>query len=78
LTSALVGGEWLASGPGRFTPGEEAPGIRLIGGWVGPKIIPVVSKNYLRHAERLMKGTWKTETSIVNREVVDRLIMSLE
>jgi hypothetical protein len=23
LTSALVGGEWPASRPGRFTPGEE-------------------------------------------------------
>jgi hypothetical protein len=25
LTSALVGGEWSASRPGRFTPGKEAP-----------------------------------------------------
>jgi hypothetical protein len=25
LTSALVGGEWSASRPGRFTFGEEAP-----------------------------------------------------
>jgi len=28
---ALDGGEWLASRPGRFTPG-----INWIGGWVGP------------------------------------------
>jgi hypothetical protein len=32
LTSALVGGEWSASRPGRFTPGVIAPGIHWIGG----------------------------------------------
>jgi hypothetical protein len=37
LTSALVGGEWSASRPGRFTPGERAPGTHWIGGWVGPR-----------------------------------------
>jgi hypothetical protein len=26
LTSALDGGEWSASHPGRFIPGERAPG----------------------------------------------------
>jgi hypothetical protein len=25
LTPALVGGEWSASRPGRFTPGKELP-----------------------------------------------------
>jgi hypothetical protein len=35
LTSALVGGEWSASRPCRFTPGERAPGTHWIGGWVG-------------------------------------------
>jgi hypothetical protein len=34
LTSALVGGEWSASRPCRFTPRERAPGIHWIGGWV--------------------------------------------
>jgi hypothetical protein len=37
LTSALVGGEWSASRPGRFTPGERAPGTHWIRGWVDPK-----------------------------------------
>jgi hypothetical protein len=37
LTSTLVGGEWLASRPGRFTPGERAPGTHWIGGWVKPR-----------------------------------------
>jgi hypothetical protein len=32
LASALIGGEWSASFPGRFTPGTH-----WIGGWVGPK-----------------------------------------
>jgi hypothetical protein len=37
LTSALVGGEWSVSRPGRFTPGERVPGTRWIGGWVDPR-----------------------------------------
>jgi hypothetical protein len=36
MTSALVEGEWSASRPCRFTPGERAPGSHWIGGWVGP------------------------------------------
>jgi hypothetical protein len=35
LTSALVGGEWSASRPGRFTPRERTPSTYWIGGWVG-------------------------------------------
>jgi hypothetical protein len=37
LNSALVGGEWSASRPDRFTPGERAPGTYWIGGTVGPR-----------------------------------------
>jgi hypothetical protein len=33
LTSALAGGEWSASRPGRFIPGERARGTHWIGGW---------------------------------------------
>jgi hypothetical protein len=33
-TSALDGGEWSASRPGRFNPGEGALGSHWIGGWV--------------------------------------------
>jgi hypothetical protein len=32
LTSALVGGEWSASRPGKFTPGTH-----WTGGWVGSR-----------------------------------------
>jgi hypothetical protein len=39
LTSALDGGEWLASRPGRFTPTEKASGAHWIGGWVGPRAL---------------------------------------
>jgi hypothetical protein len=35
LTSALDGGEWSASQPGRFTPGKIAPGTHCRGEWVG-------------------------------------------
>jgi hypothetical protein len=38
LTSALEGGEWSASRPGRaLPPGERALGTHCIGGWVGPR-----------------------------------------
>jgi hypothetical protein len=37
LTSALAGGEWSASRPGLFTPGERAPGTHWIRGWVYPR-----------------------------------------
>jgi hypothetical protein len=37
LTSALAGGEWSASRPVRFTPGERAPGTHWIGGWLDPR-----------------------------------------
>jgi hypothetical protein len=37
-TSALDGGEWSASRPGRaFPPGERTPGTHCTGGWVGPR-----------------------------------------
>jgi hypothetical protein len=39
LTSALDGGEWSASRPGRFTPREKAPGTHWIGDWVGPRAV---------------------------------------
>jgi hypothetical protein len=39
LTSALDGGEWSASCPGRFTPREKAPGTHWIGGWVDPRAV---------------------------------------
>jgi hypothetical protein len=37
-TSALDGGEWSTSRPGRaFTSGERIPGTHCTGGWVGPR-----------------------------------------
>jgi hypothetical protein len=37
LSLALVGDEWLASRPSRFTPGEIAHGTLWIGVWVDPR-----------------------------------------
>jgi hypothetical protein len=37
LTSVLTGGEWSASGPSRFSPGEGAPCTHRVGDWVGPR-----------------------------------------
>jgi hypothetical protein len=39
LTSALDGGQWSASRPGRFTLGERAPGTHWVGGWVGTRAV---------------------------------------
>jgi hypothetical protein len=39
LTSALDGGEWSISRPGRFTPRERDPGTHWIGGWLGPRVV---------------------------------------
>jgi hypothetical protein len=39
LTSALDGGDWPASRPGRTTPRERSPGAHWIGGWVGPTAV---------------------------------------
>jgi hypothetical protein len=37
LTSALIGGEWSASRPGRFIPRGRTHGTHWTGGWVGPR-----------------------------------------
>jgi hypothetical protein len=37
LTLALVRGEWLASCPCHFIPGERVPGTHWVGGWVDPR-----------------------------------------
>jgi hypothetical protein len=49
FTSALGGGEWSDSHPGRFTPRERAPGIHWIGGWVGlgAGLEAVVKRKYI-------------------------------
>jgi hypothetical protein len=39
LTSALDGGKWSVSRPGRFTPKKRAPGTYWVGGWVGPRTV---------------------------------------
>jgi hypothetical protein len=50
LTSALVGDEWSASGPFRFTTGEMAPGTHWIGGCVGPRAsLDAVEKRKIFH-----------------------------
>jgi hypothetical protein len=40
FTLALAGGEWSASHPDRFTPGERASGTHWVGGWMGPNVGP--------------------------------------
>jgi hypothetical protein len=53
LTSALDGGEWLASRPGSFTPRERVPGTHWIGGWVGSRAgLDKVSKKNITRSRR--------------------------
>jgi hypothetical protein len=50
LTSGLDGGEWSASRPCRFTPGEIAPSTHWRGGWVGPRAgLDYVEKRKILH-----------------------------
>jgi hypothetical protein len=37
LTPILDGGEWPASCPARFTPGQRVPGTHQVQGWMGPR-----------------------------------------
>jgi hypothetical protein len=39
LTSALDGGEWLASRPGRFNPRKRASGTHWIRDWEGRRTV---------------------------------------
>jgi hypothetical protein len=53
LTSALDGGEWSASYPGSYTPGERTPGTHWTGGWVGPRAgLDTVSKRKIPSSRR--------------------------
>jgi hypothetical protein len=53
LTSALDGGEWSASRPGRFTPRERAPRTHWIGDWVDPRAdLDLVSKRKIPSPRR--------------------------
>jgi hypothetical protein len=49
LDPAIVGGEWSALRFGCFNPGERAPDIHCIGGWVGPRtrLDDEENRNYL-------------------------------
>jgi hypothetical protein len=59
LTSALFGGEWSASRPGRFTPSETAPGTHWIGGCVDPRGHPDVLKKTASWLARINKVHFK-------------------
>jgi hypothetical protein len=59
LTSALVGGAWFASRPGRFIPRERAPGTHLIG-WVGPRSDWTVILKVLMLKTRAVVGFMRT------------------
>jgi hypothetical protein len=57
LTSELVGGEWSASRPGRFIPGEIARSTYWIGSWVGPRVgLDAVEKRQILYCRESNPG----------------------
>jgi hypothetical protein len=67
LTSALDGGEWSASRPGRFTTREIAPGTHWIGIWVGPRaVLDTVVKRKIPSPRRESNPFHQTVQPIVN------------
>jgi hypothetical protein len=68
LTSALDGGEWSASRPGRFTPWERIRGTHWIRGWVGPRAVldaAVKRKFYSPELENRAFAVRATEWSVL-------------
>jgi hypothetical protein len=64
LTSALDGGEWSASRPGRFTPRERAISTHWIGGWVGTRaVLDTVVKRKITSRRRESNPTTPIELS---------------
>jgi hypothetical protein len=60
LSPALGGGEWSASRFGFLTPRERAPGIRCVGGRVGPRAcLNAVEKNLLAGTRTLTPSVIK-------------------
>jgi hypothetical protein len=59
MISALDGGEWSASRPGRFIHKERVPGTLWIGGLVGPRAVldEVVKRKIPTPTRKLKPGT---------------------
>jgi hypothetical protein len=73
LTSALDGGEWSASRPGRFSPRERAPGTHWIGGCAGPRaVLDAVMKRKI--PRNLVKHRVKFTVTLPRNKVVDMLL----
>jgi hypothetical protein len=74
LTSALDGGEWSASRPGRFTSRERTPVTHCIGGWVGPRaVLDAVVKRKIPSPRRKSKPRTPIVQSVGQR-YTDRAI----
>jgi hypothetical protein len=57
LASALDGGEWSASRPGRFNFKEVVPGTHWIRGWVGPRGgLDALEKRKILHCRKSNPG----------------------
>jgi hypothetical protein len=68
LTSALDGGEWSASRPGRFTPRGITARTHWVWGWVGPRAgMDMVSKTEIPSPRRESKPDHPIVQPVANR-----------
>jgi hypothetical protein len=68
LISALDGGDWSASRPGRFTPRETAPGTHRVGGLVGSRgILDAVVKRKIPSPRRELNPRTPIVQSVAQR-----------
>jgi hypothetical protein len=68
LTSALDGGEWSASRPGRFTSRERDPCTHWIGDWIGLKtVLDSVVKRKIPSTRRELNSKTPIVQSIAQR-----------
>jgi hypothetical protein len=68
LASALDGGEWSASRPGRYTLRERAPGTHWIGDWVDPRaVLDAVVKRKIPRPRRESKPRTPIVQSVAQR-----------
>jgi hypothetical protein len=77
-TSALDGGEWSASRPGRaFTPGDGTPGTHCTGGWVGPRAVRTSKKTQSVSIKNINWLLLFKDIIAVYRENLTKLIKTL-
>jgi hypothetical protein len=66
LTSVLAGGEWSASRPYRFTPGERAPLTHWTGGYVDPRAGLLIVISFVNYFLLLYYNYFRSRDNLVD------------